>query len=336
MKVGITYNLKSEIEALDTDFLRAEDMFEEFDAPETIDAISSAIGNMGHECVRLGFGRPALEKILKDRVEFVFNIAEGYFGRARESHMPALLEMLRIPHTGPDPMAAVLSLDKIMAKSIASGAGVATPAHVVFWPNEEEALEGLPEFPLIPKLAYEGSSIGIREHSKVGDRDELLGQIAWLRENYPPQPIIVERFIGGREFTVGVIGNEDPEILGIMEIIPRDVEIEDFLYSLEVKRNYLTRVKYSCPADVNEFLKKRLEAAALRLYFTFGCRDISRFDFRIDEYGTPHFLEVNTLPGLHPVSSDIVIMCRLRGIEYGELIKRIFNHARARYNSRNA
>ncbi len=332
MRIGLTYNLKSEVRVLDPKLLRAEDMFEEFDSPETINALSQVIAELGHEPVKLGFGQPAIEKLLDDNIDFVFNIAEGYFGRSRESHMPALLEMLEIPYSGPDPLTAALTLDKIMAKRIASASNIATPASVVVWPGDEEGPHYMPEYPLILKLAYEGSSIGVRDFSKVNNAKEMSGMMDWLKEYYPEQPVIIEKFISGREFTVGVIGNEKPEVLGIMEIMPKAGQIGDFVYSLEVKRDYLNRVSYQCPAEVNEFLKRRLAKAALRLFYAFGCRDISRFDFRIDDLGMPYFLEVNTLPGLHPVSSDIVIMCRLQGISYRQLVERILSHALRRCN----
>lgn len=331
MKVGITYNLKSEVQALDPSHPRVEDMFEEFDSPETIEAICAALEKMGHECVRLGYGRSALEKVLASRVDFVFNIAEGYYGRSREAHIPALLEMLEIRYTGPGPLAAGLSLDKISAKKVVAGSGVATPEFMSIFPEEEFNLENI-EFPVILKPAYEGSSIGIRQDSKVGNIDDFRKKLAWLRANYPHQPVVAEKFIGGREFTVAVIGNQQPEILGIMEIVPRDTKLEDFIYSLEVKRDYLRRVEYRCPPDLGGLLRGRLEQAALHLFRTFGCRDVSRFDFRLDAYDTPYFLEVNTLPGLHPVSSDIVILARLKGIGYDQLIERIFKHALERYN----
>lgn len=331
MKVGITYNLKSEVKFLEASRPRTEDMYEEFDSPETITAICKALEGMGHECIKLGFGQLAIEKILKNKPDFVFNIAEGYYGRSRESHIPALLEMLGIPFTGPGPLTAALSLDKISAKKVAAHSKVSTPQFVEVETNGEYDTEGV-SFPVMVKPAYEGSSIGIRQDSKIDNEVDLKKKIGWLIANYPGQPIIVERFIPGREFTVGVIGNSKPEILGIMEIIPRDVNIEDFIYSLDVKRNYREKVHYKSPPEIGNFIKKHLECAAIRLYEVLGCRDISRFDFRLDEFGIPQFLEVNTLPGLHPVSSDIVIMARLSEIDYEELIGRIFSHALERYN----
>lgn len=330
MKVGITYNLKSEITSLEATRPRTEDMAEEFDSPETIQAIRKALEEMGHRCLMLGYGKSAIEKILKDRPDFVFNIAEGYYGRSREAHMPALLEMLNIPFFGPGPLTAGISLDKICAKKLASTVKIPTPKFIEIEPDGPCDLQGL-AFPLMIKPAYEGSSIGIRQDSKVDNESDLNKKIKWLKDNYPDQPIVIEQFVAGREFTVGVIGNRYPKILGLMEIIPRDIDLENFIYSLEIKRNYKEKVYYSCRPEISDFTRKQLEHSALKLFKVFGCRDISRFDFRLDEFSVPQFLELNTLPGLNPDSSDIVIMAKLKGVEYRELIKNIFELALERY-----
>jgi D-alanine-D-alanine ligase len=330
MKVGITYNLKSEISELEATRPRTEDMAEEFDSPETIQAIRKVLEEMGHSCQLLGYGQKAIEKILKDRPDFVFNIAEGYYGRSREAHMPALLEMLDIPFSGPGPLTAGISLDKICAKKLALSVKIPTPGFVEVEPDIPYDLQNL-AFPLIVKPAYEGSSIGIRQDSKVDNEQDLNKKIKWLKKNYPGQPVVIEQFIAGREFTVGVLGNRYPKILGVMEIIPRDIDLENFVYSLEVKRNYKEKIHYSLKSQISDFTRKQLEHSALKLFKVFGCRDISRFDFRIDDFGVPQFLEVNTLPGLNPLSSDLVIMALLKGMGYGELIKRIFELAMERY-----
>jgi D-alanine-D-alanine ligase len=331
MRIGITYNLRSESKYLKGSFSAAEDAFEEFDSPETIIALCDVFNSLGHECVKLGFGKQAIDKIAASKIDFIFNIAEGYSGRSREAHMPALFEMMGTPYYGPDPFAAAITLDKITAKRIAAFLGVATPSYHIIKPFSEFNLKMI-DFPAILKPAYEGSSKGIRNRSKVENIIEAEQLIAWLQRNYPNEPVIAEQFIAGREVTVGVIGNGSPEILGIMEIRPRDRDLKNFIYSLEVKRNYKTMVDYYCPAEISSSQKKMLERTALILYNAFGCRDISRFDFRVDEHGAPHFLEVNPLPGLNPVSGDIVIMARLQGIEYQELIKRIFSVALERCN----
>ena len=331
MKIGLTYNLKTEVNFWAPSMPVAEDMYEEFDSPETIEAICGTLKEMGHEVVMLGFGRKMIDKIMGDKVDFVFNIAEGYVGRAREAQIPALLEMLNIPYSGPGPLAATVTLDKISAKKIAVISDVATPPYSVIWPDKEFSFKDI-TFPAILKLAYEGSSKGLRRNSKVANEDEFGKQLGWLKEHYVEQPVLAEKFIAGREFAVGIIGNKNPEVLEIMEIRPKNGNIKNFIYSLEVKRNYMFEVDYYCPPDINDSLKKKLESAALRLFNAFDCRDICRFDFRVDEGETPYFLEANPLPGLNPVSGDIVIMSRLQGIEYNRLIELIMKHALERYN----
>ena len=322
MKIGLTYNLKTDIDLKGL----PDDAQEEFDSPETVKALSNVLADLGHECVKLGFGKPAIERLREKKVDFVFNIAEGFAGRSREAQMPALLEMFGIPYTGPDPLAAALTLDKVAAKRLAIYLEVNTPSYFVIQDPVEFKYDIL-IFPAILKPAYEGSSKGIRLDSKVDNVAEAKAKAAHLFETYGNEPVIAEQFIRGREVTVAVIGNKKPKVLGIMEIKPRTMELEDFIYSLEVKRNYTALVDYACPAELTTFQGQILERSALVLYHAFGCRDIARFDFRIDEYGTPQFLECNPLPGLNPVSGDIVIMSRLLGIPYHDLIKAILEAA---------
>jgi len=330
VKIGITYNLRDKVNTEIKIAGSPEEAYEEFDSPETIEGIEKALKALGHEVVRLGFGKPAIERFLNNQVDFVFNIAEGYFGKSREAIMPAILEMLRIPYTGPDPLAAALTLDKISAKHVASYSGVATPSYIVIKLDEEINLKAT-RFPAILKPAWEGSSKGIRLSSKIQNILDMESELKRLKKDYNGEPIIAEHFIEGKEITVAVIGNSEPKLFGMMEIRPKRGRTEDFIYSLEVKRDYLRRVEYQCPPDISPYVRGRLEKAALTLFKAFGCRDICRFDFRIDKSGTPYFLEANALPGLNPVSGDIVIMAEFLGIEYNELIRRIFEEALSRF-----
>jgi len=331
MKIGITYNLRDDVNTSRYIEGSSEDAYEEFDSSATVDAIGKVLQGHGHEIVKLGFGRAAVELLLKEKVDFVFNIAEGYFGRSREAHIPALLEMMGIPYTGPDPLTASMTLDKITAKRIASQAGIAAPSHIVIWPWQEVDYKGV-RFPVILKPAWEGSSKGIRLKSKVDNPDEMEDVLKHLRTSYRREPIVAEQFISGRELTVGMIGNGEAEVFGIMEIKPKSKKDENFIYSLEVKRDYVKLVDYVCPADISDHTRKRIERLVLQLFDVFGCRDVSRFDFRLDSRGTPHFIEVNVLPGLNPVSGDIVIMAKLLGVSYNELVTRIFEQALTRYD----
>ena len=329
MRTGITFNLRSDIETNSRAAL-AEDAAEEFDLPETIASIVEVLKSDGHEVYELGGDLGVMEKIQEWRIEFVFNIAEGFRGRNREAHIPALLELLGVPYSGSDPLALALTLDKPLAKRIALSLGIATPP---FWVLEDPSdLGEVPErYPLFVKPAWEGSSMGIRLSSRIKNREELLKETDRLFENYPGEPVLVEEDILGREVTVGLVGNRPPEILGMMEIAFRGQPERDFCYSLEVKRNWREWVDYRYPADLGRETGEEIRAASLRLYETLRLRDVARLDFRVNREGRPYFLEANPLPGLSPESGDLVLMAGKKGWSYRDLILKITRSALSRY-----
>ena len=327
LRIGIAYNLKTGVQPENSS---AEDAWEEFDSPETIQAIREVLVEEGHEAFPLGAGLSVMEKIREWEIDFVFNIAEGFRGRSREAHIPALLEMMKIPYSGSDPLALALTLDKALTKRIALSLGIPTPN---FWilnePAEADKIPGW--FPLFVKPLWQGSSKGIRHSSRVNDRKSLRSEVSRLFENYGREPILVEEYITGREFTVGILGNKDPEVLGVMEIAYQDSLRRDFCYSLEVKRNWKAEVHYHVPPRIEEPLEKEVSRAALRLFETVGLRDVARLDFRLDPNGRFYFLEANPLPGLSPESGDLVILAQKKGWSYEELILKITRHAFSRY-----
>jgi D-alanine-D-alanine ligase len=264
------------------------------------------------------------------RPDLVFNYAEGEgIGRTREARVPAVLEMLQIPYTGSDPLTLAATLDKDCAKRLVAACGVATPAWALFtgdYEVVEERLAGLP-FPVIAKPAYEGSSKGVLATSLVCRPAELADTLRRLFEAYR-QPILVEEFIDGDELTVGLVGNGPPEVLGIMRVVPRQTDAP-FIYSLEVKRDWERRVSYECPARISAADEDAVRSAALACWDALGCRDVSRADFRL-RGGVPYFLEINPLPGLSPVSGDLVLIAQAVGVEYRGLIARILDAALAR------
>jgi D-alanine-D-alanine ligase len=331
MRIGITYDLRSDPPAGTSPANLPDDFQEEFDSPATVEAVADVLRGLGHDVVLLGDGRELLEGLLGDPPEFVFNFAEGQgVGRSREARVPAVLEMLGIPYSGSDPLTLAVTLDKDCAKRLVSTAGVPVPAGLVLAPDEdcEGALAhvGLP-FPVIVKPAWEGSSKGIRSTSLVDRPDELPAVVEGLRHDHL-QPVLIEEYVTGDELTVGVLGNDPPEILGIMRVLPRQAT-ERFVYSLEVKRDYLRQVRYECPAPLSAAATEAVRRAALAAYRVLGCRDVSRVDFRL-RGDVPYFLEVNPLPGLNPESGDLVIMSRLVGWTYPQLIARILQAALAR------
>ena len=330
MRIGITYNLKGDSKIFSPD-APVPDQDEEFDLPETVEALRQVFVREGHEVFLLGGDLGIVEKIRQAQIEFVFNIAEGFHGRSREAHIPSILEMLRIPYSGSDPLGLAVTLDKAVTKRIATSLDVPTPD---FWIVEATSdVEKIPErFPLFVKLLCQGSSKGIQRSSRVDDRARLEREVNRLFKDYSGEDVLVEEYVPGREFTVGVIGNHSPEILGMMEIAFRNKAQKDFCYSLEIKRNWKEEVEYNAAPPLAPSLETGILDAALRIFKALGLRDVARFDFRVNpEEGRFYFLEVNPLPGLSPESGDLVILAQKKGWSYGELILKIMKSALSRY-----
>ncbi len=289
-----------------------------------MEAIESVLKNTGHETLRLGGGRDFLISVLENHVDIVFNIAEGWGTRSREAQVPSVLEILGIPYTGSDPLTLALTLDKGMAKRVVMSAGVLTPRFTVL--KSAKDLNHDLSFPLILKPAWEGSSIGIRRDSRVENVKEFNKKFEWLINSYR-EPTIVEEFIEGEEITVGVMGNESPRVIGMMMIRPSSESSRDFIYSLEVKRNWREEVEYICPPPLPKRILDELALSALSSYEALTCRDVARLDFRIGRNEKPYFLEANPLPGLNPETGDLPIMIQKEGMPYEKLILSILNHA---------
>lgn len=329
MKIGLSYDLK---DSVDKEYCQIDDALEEYDSPETIDALADAITSQGHSVVRLGGGRAFLDNIIQSRVDFVFNIAEGLGNyRSREAQVPAILEMLGIPYSGSDPQCLAICLDKPMTKKLLTASGIATPAwHLINSVSQLKEINwNLFPLPAFVKPAYEGSSKGITSGSVANNIEQIIDIAAELIERYH-QPALVEKFIAGDEVTVGVVGNTPPKILGIMRVLPRS-PIPYFIYGLEVKRDWKNLVDYECPAGLDTQVLKKIEQAALNTFGSLGCRDIARIDFKISPDGEPYLLEINPLPGLNPVSGDLPIMAGKMGWTYQALISDIINNALRRY-----
>jgi D-alanine-D-alanine ligase len=234
--------------------------------------------------------------------------------------------MLGIPYTHSDPLACALTLDKALAKRVVASHGIPTAPFALVESVAQARAVDL-RFPLFVKPNAEGSSMGVRATSRCATRAELVAECERVLRDYR-QPALVETFLPGVELTVGVIGNDPPRPIGVMEIRPRLVANDAFVYGLETKRDYENQVEYHVPPRTLDAAKVReVEAVAIGAFRALGCRDVARFDVRLDAAGVPNFIEVNPLPGLSPLSSDIVIMARAAGRTYEQLIGAIVDAA---------
>lgn len=315
MRIGITYDLREEY--LDAGY--GDEETAEFDRADTIEAIVEAVSELGHTPERIGHLRRLAQKLVAgERWDLVFNIAEGMYGFGREAQVPALLDGYGIPYTFCDPLTACLTLHKGMAKQVVRGCGVPTPDFAVI--ECEEDLEGMTLcYPLFAKPVAEGTGKGIASRSKIHDQGELYSVCRELLARFR-QPVLVETFLPGREFTVGIVGTgRKAAALGVMEVLLRSAA-EPGAYSYHNKENYQGLVDYRLTAGS---LAAAINTVALASWRALGCRDAGRVDLRMDADGVPHFIEVNPLAGLNPERSDLAILCRLVGMGYTELIERI-------------
>ncbi len=328
MRIGLSYDLKEAV------LLRQnapEDTFEEYDPPETVEFIVSALRAKGHTVTKMGGGLEFVDKVRCSEVDIVFNIAEGRGTyRSREAQVPSILEMLDIPYTGSDPQCLSICLDKPLVKKLLAPNGVSTPQWLVI-DNEEKLYQSAWDifpFPAIIKPAYEGSSKGIYLDSIVNGPEQAIRTVRKLLIYYR-QPVMVEKFITGDEITIGLMGNFPPKILGMMRILPRKKR-HPFIYSMEVKRDWKALVDYECPALIEGKMWDKLLDSSLKIFKSLGCRDFARLDFRVSQDGKPYFIEINPLPGLGSYS-DLVIMAIKIGWSHENLISAILDSALERY-----
>ena len=322
MRVGITYDLRAEY--LSQGY--GEEETAEFDSIETIDAIDAALCGLGHETDRIGNVRNLTKRLAAgERWDLVFNIAEGMHGFGREAQVPALLDAFAIPYTFSDPLVLALALHKAITKRVVASLGVPTPCFAVVHGDSDLDSVTLP-WPVIAKPMAGGTSVGIAQASRVGNQDDLARVSGALLEQYQ-QPVLVETFLSGQEFTVGLVGTgAKARVLGVMEIFFHG-NADPGMYTYANKRDYLTRVSYRL---AEPSMAQRAADMALCVWSGLGCRDAGRVDLRCDGSGNLNFLEINPLAGLHPVDSDLVILCRLLGISHHRLIEMIVDSARER------
>jgi D-alanine-D-alanine ligase len=319
VKIGMTYDLRD-------DYLAegySEEETAEFDHPLTIAAIEETLRSFGYETERIGHVRALAKRLVAgERWDLVFNIAEGLRGFSREAQVPALLEAYNIPYTFSDPLVLSLTLHKGLTKHVIRDLGIPTPDFAVVESPEQIAAVNLP-FPLFAKPVAEGTGKGVSAASKITDRQGLEGVCRSLLKIFD-QPVLVETFLPGREFTVGIIGTGmEAWFPAVMEVHLTD-KAEKEVYSYSNKEDWHGRIEYRLAADA---LAQAAGRTALAAWRGLGCRDGGRVDLRADAAGVPHFLEVNPLAGLRPDHSDLPILCELAGIPYRKLIDGILRSA---------
>jgi len=318
--------------------LIARDEFAEWDSPTTIAAVESALSHLG-KVVRLEANEDFPERLREARPDIVFNIAEGFLGVNREAHVPAICEFFGIPYSGSDPFTLSLCLDKARTKETLTFHGIPTPKFTVVEKIEDLEALGRPlSLPLFVKPLHEGSSKGITDSNLCWDRAHLLRQTEFLLENYN-QPVLVEEYLPGKEFTCAVFGNGDeatvlPIVAMNFESLPKGALP---IYSFDAKfvwdRPENPLDIFQCPARITRELQASIERVTLDAFRVLGCRDWARIDVRLDAVGGPNVLEVNPLPGILPDPADNSCLpkaARAAGISYDELIQNCLKYAAAR------
>lgn len=315
----------------------AESEFEvEYDPPHTIELIKHGILTTGHEYIFIEADENVVENLKALKPDLVFNRAEGLRGDSRESHVPAILEMLGIPYVGSNVLTTAIGLNKAWAKKVLLYHGISTPKFYVCKSDQEaERIRG--GFPYILKPNEEGSSMGITEENLVHDKTQLRTRLKQMIEEHQ-QPILIEQFIQGREFSTGLLGRpgQNPEVLSILEI--------DFSKFPEVGGVFGQRAKtvldsldnYICPAQIPKNLRKLLERISIDVWYALDVKDFARIDFRMNEKEKLFFLEINPLPGMDfdTEENDLSFypyMAMKSGYTYDELIRRLLESACARY-----
>ncbi len=324
MRIGLTYDLRSEYLAAGY----SEEETAEFDREETIDAIDGALRQLGHATDRIGHARQLVQRLAAgDRWDLVFNICEGLRGIGREAQVPSLLDIYGIPSTFADPVAMGYCLHKGITKLIVRDAGLATPEFL-----EVDKLEQLDRvnlrYPLFAKPIAEGTGKGVTPKSMVADAAALRTHCRELLEQFK-QSVLVEEFLPGREFTVGLVGEgKVARVLGTLEIVLL-AGAEQGVYSYVNKERCEELVEYRYVPSSDPAVAKA-EALALAAWRALRCRDAGRIDLRCNNAGEPEFLEANPLAGLHPSHSDLPMLCTAIGMPYVELIRQIVDSAAKR------
>jgi len=325
LHIGITYDLRQDY--LDAGF--SDEETGEFDRISTVEALESALMQLGHTTERIGHIRKLARQLVDGGTwDLVFNIAEGLEGIAREAQVPALLDAYGIAYTFSDPLVMALTLDKGLTKTVVAAGGVPTPAFQIVETAADCRHIDLP-YPLFAKPVAEGTGKGISPVSKIQRAADLEPVCCSLLAKYQ-QPVLVETYLPGREFTVGITGTgADARVVGTVEIVLlRGAEAHAYSYVNKERCEELVEYRHVRAADDPEVAAA--ERVGLDAWRILACRDGGRVDLRCDAAGLPNFLEVNPLAGLHPEHSDLPILAAKSEVPYVELIRRIVESAQPR------
>ncbi|MCL4394092.1 MAG: hypothetical protein M1482_04680 [Chloroflexi bacterium] len=351
--VALLYNLKRNAPRERED--EPWDAWNELDSEKTVGDMERALCAGGHQVIPMEGDGTLPAKLQRYKVDIAFNTCEGHFGASREAQIPALLDMLRVPYTGAGVMTLSLALDKPMTKRILQYHKIPTPAFQTFFTGEERVDSRL-RYPLFVKPSREGSGIGVTAKSVCRSARELREQVKFVVESYR-QPALVEEFVDGREFTLGILGNVasgPPAARAVRSngngrtakslepalrvFPPLEVDLspcppeEAGLYTAVIKSKLYNVPKYLCPAPVSKPLRAKMERMAAGAFAALECCDFARIDFRVRaEDGEPYVLEVNPLAGLQEGISDIVMAADADGLPYVGLINGILQAALMRY-----
>jgi len=322
MKIGLTYDLRAEYLAEGY----GEEETAEFDRPDTIDSIEGALKQLGYQTDRIGHVRQLAARLAAGhRWDLVFNIAEGLHGVGREAQVPALLDAFDVPYTFSDPLVSALTLHKALTKRVLRDNDIPTADFRLVESEEDLRRVDLP-FPLFVKPVAEGTAKGITGTSKVASHAELATECRRIMTTFR-QGALVEEFLPGREFTVGITGTGAEAVaVGTMEVVLlASAEPHSYTYVNKERCEELCQFPLADAAWAVQ-----AETLALAAWRALGCRDGGRVDLRADAGGCLGVMELNPLPGLHPSHSDLPMICTAVGMAYVELIRRIVDSARRR------
>lgn len=346
-RVAVLANLKENAPVFDG---MSEDQWDDLDSESTVLSLVNAIREGGHQADFLEADDSIIDTVRDYKPDICFNIAESHFGDSREAQIPAILEKLQIPYTGSKILTLALTLDKPMTKRILAWHNLPTPEFQSFEREDEPLEEGM-EFPLFIKPSREGTGMGISYESILHNETELRTQLRYILRKYK-QSALVERYIEGREVTVGLVGNligpvarripkdENAHRIqaGLQFLPPMEVNLEPWIeaggvYGNVLKTDHAADLEYLCPAPLDENMVDELNWLAAAVFRVTGALDVARIDFRLDVHDNfkPYILEINPLPGLMPKLSDIVIEAEADGISHTELVNMILNTALHRY-----